>query len=191
MLFKRRKQDFPTVVHDLASLGVKRHNGSCFLGNEAISEDLVLDFLKACETTERAFRFAEKVLLFACAFNALAVLLQLKDKALEAKILSILRQPSFFLKLHGLQEDPSRETLTLAVEKGYGLFIDNLELSERLIVIGANEVLASRFMNFLSDGRIGKEDDNTIWLIFSLGIYNHMKPLPQAIAKAKRKLGLP
>ena len=190
MFFKKRKIDEVTVVEHLASLAMNKNGESLFLDSEEISGDLILAFLKICGKTEEIFRFAENILRFANVYNAVSVLLKLKDKGLEGRLLNMLRDPALFLKLHSANIHESQVDLQGMVVNGYGLFIDNLEISERLIVIGANEILASRFMNFLSDGVIGKEDDKTIWLAFSLGIYNHLTRLPQAIAKAKKKLGL-
>lgn len=190
MLFGKQKTDIGAIVEQLALLGMNLDGKSLFLDSEAISEDLVLDFVKTCETTEQAFRFAEDVLRFTNAYNAIAVLLNLKDKVLEGQILARLRDPTLFLKRYKPIVGASGERFHDILERGYGLFLDNLDLSERLIVIGANEVLASRFMNLLSNGRIGKEDDQRIWLTFSLGIYNHLQTLRQSVSRAKKKLRL-
>lgn len=190
MFFKRQTIDEDTVVEHLASLGINKKGESLFLDSEEISSDLVLEFLSKCTKTEKTFRFAENVLRFANVHNALSVLLNLRDKALETQILARLKDPTLFLRLYQVNADASPEALQGVVEQGYSLFIDNLEISERLIIIGANEILASRFMNFLSDGKIGREDDQRIWLTFALGIYNHLKTLPPAISKAKQKLRL-
>ena len=190
MFFKRRTIDEDTIVEHLASLGINKKGQSLFLDSEEISRDLILDFLTNCTKTEKTFRFAENVLRLANAHNAISVLLNLKDNGLERHILARLRDPSLFLRRYGLDTKDSQKKIREEVERGYGLFIDNLEISERLIVIGAHEILASRFMNYLSDGKIGKEDDQKIWLAFALGIYNHLKTLPPAITKAKQKLRL-
>lgn len=190
MLFKKREKDVGTVVEHLASLGIDRDGEGLFLDSDEISKDMVLDFVKACQMSEHAFRFAEDVLRFANTYNALSVLLNLRDGALEGQILARLRDPAFFLERYKPNDQASRQELQEAVEKGFRLFMENLEISERLIVIGANEILASRFMNFVSGGRIGKEDDKRIWLAFSLVIYNHLQALRQAVARSKEKLGL-
>ena len=190
MFFKKRTVDEGAIVEHLASLGFNKKDKSLFLDSEDISKDLILDFLKRCEITEGAFSLGEKILRLANVHNALSVLLNLKDEILERQVLARLRDPAVFLKLYDLDTTDTQEAIRKKVERGYGLFIDNLEMSERLLVIGAHEILASRFMNFLSEGKIGKEDDQRIWLTFSLGIYNHLKTLPPAIAKAKQKLRL-
>jgi hypothetical protein len=190
MLFRKQKMDVGTIVEHLGSLGVNQDGESLFLDSDEISKDMVLDFVKECQRSEHAFRFAEDVLRFANAYNALSVLLKLKDGALEGQILARLKDPAFFLTRCKPNGQASRQELQESVEKGFALFIENLEISERLIVIGANEILASRFMNFVSNGRIGKEDDKRIWLAFSLGIYNHLQALRQAVARSKEKLRL-
>jgi hypothetical protein len=178
------------IVGHFASLGMNKDGKSLFLDSEVISRDLVLEFIRACDMTEGAFRFSEDVLRFTNAYNALAVLLNLKDTLLEEHILARLKDPTLFLGLYKVPLDTSGETIDDIVERGFMLFLDNVALSERLIAIGANEILASRFMNLLSSGRIGKEDDTKIWLAFSLGIYNHLQVLRRAVAKSKKRLGL-
>jgi hypothetical protein len=190
MLFKRQKPDIDAIVQYLAAQGFNKAGESLFLDSQEISRDLVLDFVKACKTTEHAFRFAEDVLRFANLYNALVVFLRLKDKALEEQILARLSDPALFLSLYEPKSNEPKTEHRSAVGKGFGLFLENLEISERLIMIGAHEILAARFMHFVSNGNIGKEDDTRIWLIFSLGIYNHLQTLPQTIARSKQKLRL-
>lgn len=189
MIFRKQKT-LGHIVEHLAYLGMNRDGRSLFLDSEEISRDLVLDFIKTCNMTEEAFRFSEDVLRFTSAYNAIAVLLSLKDKALEGRILAILRDPAFFLEHYNPSGGAFGKEFHDLLERGYRLFLDNVVLSERLIAIGANEILASRFMNLLSNSRIGKEDDTKIWLVFSLGIYNHFQTLRQAVARAKKKLAL-
>jgi hypothetical protein len=190
MLFKKRTADLDTMVDHLAALGMNTKGKSLFLDSDDISSDLVLEFVQRCEADEEAFRLAEDILRFSNVYNALTVLLKLKDKALEGRILARLRDPSIFLtRYEGTSRLPSEERRR-RVEKGFGFFMDYLQITEKLIVIGAHEILASRFMGFLSEGKIGKEDDKRIWLTFSLGIYNHLITLPQAIVKSKQRLRL-
>ena len=193
MFFKKKKKDTATIVKHLSLLRVSRDGKSLFLENDAIETDAVLGFMEKCGISHHRFKMAEDILRFANAYNALVVLLRLKNNALEQEILENLRTPSVFLKNSGRHNAPDdsivKENLAF-IEKGFAMLMDNLSLSEREINVGANEMLAARFMNFLSEGRLGVEDDKPAWLAFGFAIYQDLNRLPQEIERAKRKLGL-
>jgi hypothetical protein len=193
MFFKKKKKDLGDIVKHLALLRMNYQGKSMFLENEEIETAAIEGFLKRCGKPAHYFKLAEDILRFANTYHALVVYLKLKDKVLEKEILENLRDAGVFTKnarLDMTSEENTRQRTREYVETGFSLLMDNLSLSEREITIGAHEILATRFMNFVSDGRLGIEDDKPAWLAFSFAIYQDLNRLPQDIVKAKRKLGL-
>ena len=193
MFFKKQKKDTDIIVRDLALLRMNRHGKSMLLENEHIETEAVTQFVKQCGISFHRFRLAEDILRFAIVYNALSVHLDLKDKKLEEEILNKLREAHVFLKTWGLDQASQRKRIEgdLAfVETGFTLLMDNLAISKRELKIGANEMLATRFIHFISNGNLGMEDDKPAWLAIAFAIYQDLDRLPEDISKAKRKLGL-
>jgi hypothetical protein len=194
MFFKKRKQkDVPAIVRALASLGLNRDGKSMLLENEDIASDTVAAFIHKCGLSKGQFNMAEKILRLTNVSNASIVLLDLKDKSLEETICKKLRDPGLFLDVYPLEPGLSHEEVQMLkafVDRGFSLLTENLFLSQKEITIGAHEMLAARFMNFLSDGNLGTEDDTETWLALGFAIYQDLSRLPEEIAKVKKKLDL-
>jgi hypothetical protein len=194
MFFKKRKQkDVPAIVRALASLGLNRDGKSMFLENEDIASDTVAGFVQKCRLSRDRFNVAENILRLTNVCNASVVFLNLKDKSLEESICKGLRDPGLFLDVYPLEPGLSPKEVEIRmvfVDRGFSLLMDNLFLSQKEITIGAHEMLAARFMNFLSDGNLGTEDDRETWLALGFAIYQDLSRLPEEIAKVKKKLDL-
>jgi hypothetical protein len=194
MFFKKHKQkDVTTVVKALAALGLNRAGKSMFLENDDVAGDTITGFIEKCGLTQEQFNLAENILRLTNVSNACIVLLNLKNKSFEEMIYRELRNPGLFLEMYPPQPGlPHREIeiRKAFVDKGFSLLMDNLFLSHREITIGAHEMLAARFMNLLSDGTLGAEDDADAWLALGFAIYQDLIRLPEEIAKVKKKLAL-
>ncbi len=194
MFFKKRKQkDIPAIVKALASLGLNRDGKSMFLENDDVDADTVAGFIDKCGLSRERFNMAENILRLTNVCNASIVFLNLEDKFLQESICKGLREPGLFLDVYPLERGLSHEEtemLKAFVDRGFSLLMDNLFLSQKEITIGAHEMLAARFMNFLSDGNLGTEDDTETWLALGFAIYQDLSRLPEEIAKVKRKLDL-
>jgi len=194
MFFKKRKQkDIPAIVKTLASLGFNRDRKSMFLENDDVDADTVAGFIDKCGLSKGQFNMAEKILRLTNVYNASIVFLNLEDKFLEESICKGLRDPGLFLDVYPLEPGLSHEEVQMLkafVDRGFSLLTENLFLSQKEITIGAHEMLAARFMNFLSDGNLGTEDDTETWLALGFAIYQDLSRLPEEIAKVKKKLDL-
>jgi hypothetical protein len=194
MFFKKHKQkDVTTVVKALAALGLNRAGKSMFLENDDVAGDTIAGFIEKCGLTQEQFNLAENILRLTNVSNACIVLLNLEDKSFEEMIYRELRNPGLFLEMYPPQPGlPHREIeiRKAFVDKGFSLLMDNLFLSHREITIGAHEMLAARFMNLLSDGTLGAEDDADAWLALGFAIYQDLIRLPEEIAQVKKKLAL-